>query len=163
MNSVSPNKSVYISAKRGLLKVPHSQFNCPFLQTVESFWELVSKDIFPKVKDFALKTHFLCFQASKIYNRTAVKRLDGSLRLLPLTLILIQEWYVIEASTTSIPLIEVCRKLLLCNNFNDEHTYLPFSVLNLVNMLFYTSFYWKWPSSCCKMARRLKDVVPRLS
>jgi len=24
----------------------------------------------------------------------------------------------------------------------------PFLVLNVVNLLFYTSFYWKWPASC---------------
>ena len=51
------NKPVYLSANRDLLKVPPSQINCPYLQTVESFWKLVSKDRFPKLQDFALKGH----------------------------------------------------------------------------------------------------------
>jgi len=36
---------------------------------------------------------------------------------------------------------------VLCSNFNDALTYLPFLVLNVVNTLLYSSFYWKWPSS----------------
>jgi len=43
------------------------------------------------------------------------------------------------------------RLLLQCNNFNDTHTkltYFPFSILNTVNLMFYTSFCWKWPASC---------------
>jgi len=55
MNSVPPNQFVYLSAKRGLLKVVSSQINCPYLQTAESFWKLFSKDRFPKLKHFALK------------------------------------------------------------------------------------------------------------
>jgi len=57
INSVPPNKSVYLSAKRRLLKVAPSHISCPFLQTAESFWKLVSKDRFPKLQDFALKMH----------------------------------------------------------------------------------------------------------
>ena len=94
----------------------------------------------------------------------ADKTLDGNLRLLPLTLALIKERYAREVSTTNIPLIEICRNcyLLLCNNFNDALTYLPFPVLDLVNMLFYILFYWKWPSSCHVfiVARRKKEVGP---
>ena len=37
--SVPPNKSVYLSAKRGLLKVAPCQINCPFFHTVKSFCE----------------------------------------------------------------------------------------------------------------------------
>jgi len=42
----------------------------------------------------------------------ADKSLDDSLRLLPLTLVLVKEYYVREVSTTSIPLTEICKKLL---------------------------------------------------
>ena len=55
------NKPVNLSANRDLLKVPPSQIiysnNCPYLQIVESFWNLVRKDRFPKLQDFALKMH----------------------------------------------------------------------------------------------------------
>jgi len=44
----------------------------------------------------------------------AGKTLNDSLRLLPLALVLIKEWYVRELSTTSTPLIKICTKLLLC-------------------------------------------------
>jgi len=45
-----------------------------------------------------------------------------------------------QASTTGIPLIEICKinyYLLLCNNFNGALTDLAFSISNLVNLLFY--------------------------
>jgi len=58
-SSAAGNKSVYLSANRDLLKVPPIQNNCPFLQTVASFWKLLSKDRFPKLQDFALKIHSL--------------------------------------------------------------------------------------------------------
>jgi len=56
-----------------------------------------------------------------------------------------------EASTTIIPQIEICNKLLyllLCNKFCDSFAYFPLSILNLVNPLFHASFCWKWPESC---------------
>ena len=83
MNSVPLNKSIYLSAERGLFKAAPSQINCPSLlyvillrtsialfnnkciiltvldQTVESFWNLVSKDRYPKLKDFALSMHWM--------------------------------------------------------------------------------------------------------
>ena len=57
------------------------------LETVKSFRKLVSKDRFPKLKDFAVKMRSYNFQdeASQIYsknrNRMADKTLDNSLRL----------------------------------------------------------------------------------
>jgi len=44
--------------------------------------------------------------------------------------------------------METCDNLLLWNNFNDPLTYLSFLVLNLLNLLFYISFHWKWAASC---------------
>jgi len=75
------------------------------LETAESFSKLISKDRFPKLKDFALKMHSMfgnrqvCeskFSAmkqvkSKNRNRMADEALDDSLRLSPLTLVLIKE------------------------------------------------------------------------
>jgi len=55
MNSVPSTKYVCLSVKRALLKVAPEPIKCPFLQTVESFWTLLSKDKFPKLKDFAQK------------------------------------------------------------------------------------------------------------
>jgi len=49
MNSVSPNKSVSIRETRPSQNGPQPNL-LPFLQTVESFWKLVSKDRFPKLK-----------------------------------------------------------------------------------------------------------------
>jgi len=46
------------------------------------------------------------------------------------------------------PTIEISKNLLFCDNVNDALIYFVFLVLNLVNILFYTSFYWKWCSSC---------------
>jgi len=66
------------------------------LETAESFWKLVSKDRFPKLKDFALKWHstfantHICvwaynfyYEASQIKNRNrmADETLDDCLRL----------------------------------------------------------------------------------
>jgi len=68
MNSVPPIKSIS-SAKRGFLKVAPSQINRPFLQTVASFWKLVSKDIFPKLQDFALKMHSI-FRSTHVRENT---------------------------------------------------------------------------------------------
>jgi len=42
---------------------------------------------------------------------------------------------------------EICL-LLLCSISNDTITYFPFSILSLVNLLFHTSFCWKWPVNC---------------
>jgi len=41
-------------------------------------------------------------------------------------------------TTTLATLIEICNNLLLCKNFNDALTDLSFSILSLVNLLFYT-------------------------
>jgi len=56
-SQVPANKPIYLSTNRDLLKVVPSQINCPYLQTVETFWKLFSKDRFPKLQDFALKGH----------------------------------------------------------------------------------------------------------
>jgi len=69
MNSVPPNKSVYLSAKRGITKVACEPVDCLSLQTAESFWKLVSKDRFPKLKDFALKMHSN-FGSTYVYEST---------------------------------------------------------------------------------------------
>jgi len=50
-------------------KCPPSQINCPYLQTVESFWKLVSKDSFPKLQDFALKGHSI-FESTHVRENT---------------------------------------------------------------------------------------------
>jgi len=148
------------------------------LEIVESFWKLVSKDRFPKLKDFATKMHsvfgntHMCESTfstmkqvkSKNRNRIAKATLNDSLRLAPLTLILIKERQCGEALTTGIPLMGICNKLLLCNDFNDTVTYLPFLVSNVVNLLFYLSFYWEWPASWhvfVKWAVGQKVVEPR--
>jgi len=52
------------------------------LETVMSFWKFVSKDRFPKLKDFALKMHTIF----KNRNRKA-----DSFRVAPLALVLISE------------------------------------------------------------------------
>jgi len=75
------------------------------LETVENFWKLVSKDIFPKLKDFSLKMHsmfpntYTCESTfstmkqvkSKNRNRMADKTLGDSSQLAPLTLVLMKE------------------------------------------------------------------------
>jgi len=75
------------------------------LETVESFWKLVSKDSFPKMKHFALKMHsvlrnahvresglhtFSMIKQVKFENRNRMKdeTLDDSLRLATTT-----HWY----------------------------------------------------------------------
>jgi len=47
------------------------------------------------------------------------------------------------------PLIEICNKLLFAIIISMTHSHVfPFLVLNVVNLLFCTYFYWKWPLSC---------------
>ena len=54
---------------------------------------------------------------------------------------------------TGTPLIEICNELLLCNNFNDALTYLPFFifqccesvVLYIILLEWPASFYWNGP------------------
>jgi len=98
------------------------------LETAGSFWKSVSKDRFPKLKDFALKMHlafgnrhvceskFSTMKQVKSKNRSwmADETLVDSLRLSPLRLVLrwLKNDSVREASTTGIPLIEICNKLL---------------------------------------------------
>jgi len=63
----------------------------------QCFWKFVSKDCFPKLKDFVVNMHSMfgsTFSAmtkvkSKNRNRMAEEELDDSLRLAPLTLVLI--------------------------------------------------------------------------
>jgi len=52
-----------------------------------------------------------------------------------------------EASTTGIALIEICNKLFIAFVQQFEFIFTSF-VSNPVNLLIYTSFYWKWPTSC---------------
>jgi len=85
---------------------------------------------------------------SKNGNQMAGETLYDSLRLATTNTGIDKRTIVLEASTTGIPLIEICSELLLCNNFNDALTCLSFFSLNLLNLLFYASFYWKWPASC---------------
>jgi len=73
------------------------------LKTAESFWKLVSKERFLKLKNFTLKcTRFgntlyedtfstMKQVKSKNRNRMADERLDDSLQIAPLTLVLIKE------------------------------------------------------------------------
>jgi len=64
------------------------------------------------------RTNFLSCQASEIENRMTDKTdMDDSLRLLPLTLVLIKDRIDMseKSQTTSIPLIEICKKLLVAN------------------------------------------------
>jgi len=73
------------------------------LKTAESFWKLVSKERFLKLKNFTLKcTQFgntlyedtfstMKQVKSKNRNRMADERLDDSLQIAPLTLVLIKE------------------------------------------------------------------------
>jgi len=75
------------------------------LETAQSLWKLVRKDRFLKLKDFALKMHsmfrstyvhwstFSMMKQVKSINRNpmADETLDDSLRLAPLTLVLIKE------------------------------------------------------------------------
>jgi len=72
------------------------------LETADSFWKLVGKDRFPKLKDFALKLHsmfgnrYLCVVWEYIFNDEATQiwkhksngseTLDDSLHLSPSTL-----------------------------------------------------------------------------
>jgi len=57
VNSEPPTKSVYFVKWRLSHSGSEIDLNCPSLQTLESFWKLVSKDRFAKLKDFALKMH----------------------------------------------------------------------------------------------------------
>ena len=66
------------------------------------------------------------FQAGYGLDLMAGEALDDSLGLAATKLVLLKNDSIREASTTSISLIELCTKLLLCNNFNDSIKYLPF-------------------------------------
>ena len=89
---------------------------------------------------------------SKNRNRMANKTLEDSLRLATTNIgvdvaMIVSEKTQPQAFTLRGFVINCC--LLLCNynNFNDAFNYyLPFCVLNLCNLLFYTSFCWKWPA-----------------
>jgi len=75
------------------------------LETAKSFWSLVSKETFLKLKDFAVKMHsrvgntYVCESTfstikqvkSENRHRMAEEILDDSLRLAPLTLVLTKE------------------------------------------------------------------------
>jgi len=59
-----------------------------------------------------------------------------------------------EASASGIQLIEIFNKLLfaivsMTHPLSMTHSLVfPFLVLTVLNLLFYTSFCWKWPASC---------------
>ena len=138
-----------------------SQNDFPFLHLLRVSGNYSAKTDFPNCKilrwkctrclqaHMCVRIHFLNDQRSKIWYRMTDKALGGSLRLLPLTLALINEWYIREVSTTSIPLIEILQEIFICYFLINLLTHaLTFLVFNLVNMLFYASFYWKWPTSC---------------
>ena len=94
----------------------------------------------------------------------ADETLDDSLLLAPITLVLITNNSVREASTKDIPLIGICNKLLLCNNFTDSLTYLPFFLFKCCEFVVLCIILLEVArelSRFCKMVRRSKVVGPR--
>ena len=135
------------------------------LEAAESFCKLVSKDRFSTLKDFALKKHsmfgstYVCESTSSAMkqvksensNGLADETLNDSLRLAPLTLVLIKERKYQRRFDHShhtdkyLSWIAICT----CVIISMTHTLIfPFLVLTLVNLLFHTSFYWKCRASC---------------
>jgi len=129
INSVLPNKSVNVPLNATFSKWPPSQINCLSLQTVESCCTWVSKNRFVKLKDFALKMHSMLWSIyvrdgkffamkqviSKHRNRMTDETLGDSLWLTTNNTGLIGT--ILSKKPRS--LIDICNKLLLCNNFSD--------------------------------------------
>ena len=152
------------------------------LETAESLWKLVSKDRFPKLKDFALKMHSMfgntcvCESAfstmkqvkSENRNRLADETLDDSLWLFTSnTSISIDKGTIM--SEKSLPQPSLWQRfvikcyLLLCNNFSDALTYLPFfsfKCCGSVALYIILLEVARELSHFCKMAHSLKVVGP---
>ena len=103
-------------------------YNTNGIETVKSFWKLVSKDSFPKLKDFALKlgralgntTYRKCVRVRTFSTMKQVKsavKTETEWQTKHWTIVSdllprIRNDSVRETSTTGIPLIEICNQLL---------------------------------------------------
>ena len=124
------------------------------LHCIERFWKLISKDRLPQLKDFALMfgAQFLPWStvSAKSKNRYQVthetlEHLDNNLRLQQGYWVWCKKGNGREALTTVIPLIDICINYY-CVIISMTRS-LPFSISNLGNLLFYTSFCYYWPAS----------------
>jgi len=81
----------------------------------------------------------------------AYEILDDSLRLAAINTSISEGTKVSEKPRlqgTGTPQIEIYNKLLLCYNFNDALTYLPFFIFRYCESVVLYIIYWKWLASC---------------
>jgi len=104
------------------------EYNTNGIETVNSFWKLVSKDRFPKLKDFALKlrralgnttyrttcdsTHIFYVKQVKSAVKTETECQTKHWTIVSNLLPRIRNDSVRDASTTGIRMIDICNQLL---------------------------------------------------